>query len=331
MSLSPPPDVSFAGLQAMRELLLQGGARRRILVIRGSDRHAARLDAALDGFAVHVHAEARRHVPQELVEPVKRAFDDFGADTVLSVGGGSATGLAKALRASRDFFFVAVPTTYAGSELTDLYGITSAAGKQTRRDPRVIPDAVFYDVELTLDMPLVLSVTSLMNSLAHPLSALSTGALHVAASERALRAAGAVYRAVLGLLGAPTSKDERMAAFKANVLAGRVLATSRLGVHHRLAHLLGGHFDLDHAALHSVLLPHSMAWLRESAPALYTPICAQLNIAEAEFPTQLIRLLEQAGAKTSLEALGVPRAAFLALLAQHPELPSQVLEAAFSH
>jgi maleylacetate reductase len=324
----PQPNISFAGLPALRELL-RGAAQRRILVIRGSDRHAARLDAVLDGFAVQVHAEARRHVPEELVEPAQRAFDGFGADTVLSVGGGSATGLAKALRATRDFFFVAVPTTYAGSELTDLYGITSALGKQTRRDPRVIPDAVFYDVELTLDMPLVLSVTSLMNSLAHPLSALSTGELDVAASDRALRAADAVYRAIRGLLGDPTSRVERLAAFKANVLAGQVLATSRLGVHHRLAHLLGGHFDLDHAGLHSVLLPHSMAHLRATVPALYTPICAQLTLAEAEFPRELTRLLEQAGAKTSLAALGVPRAEFLALIAEHPELPRQVLDAAF--
>jgi hypothetical protein len=73
-----------------------------------------------------------------------------------------------------------------------------------------------------------------------------------------------------------------------------------------------------------------MAWLRESAPALYTPICARLAESEAEFPAQLIRLLEQVGAHTSLAALGVPHDTFRALLAAHPELPHQVLESAFT-
>jgi maleylacetate reductase len=274
--------------------------------------------------------EARRHVPEAVVERAQRAFDAFQADTVLSIGGGSATGLGKALRLSRSFHFIAVPTTYAASELTNLYGVTSAAGKRTGRDTRVVPDAVLYDVELTRRMPLALSVTSLMNALAHPCGALSTGKLDASAIERALEAARAVFAALEALLVAPDGSTERRAALEAMVLAGRVLATSPVGLHHQLAHLLGGQFDLDHAGLHSVLLPHTTLWMQRAAAIAYDALCARLGVAPAALPARFSGWLSRARAAMSLAELGVERSALSALLASHPELPASVLAAAFA-
>jgi len=324
---APQPRIDYGGLRALSGVLRAAG-RRRIFVVQGAGgRYEERLTLELGGLEVRWFSEARRHVPRELVDRAARELESWGGDTVLSVGGGSATGLGKALRLEHDFYFVAVPTTYAGSELTNLYGITSATGKRTGRDGRVVPDVVLYDVGLTLDMPPVLSTTSLMNALSHPLSALSTAALEPARFEAALQAASIACRAIVGLLADPRSSSSRHAAFEATVAAARVLASSPVGVHHQLAHLLGGRFDLDHAGLHSVLLPHSFDWMSQQAPTIHAAVVARLG--NAELSASLLDWLRQVGASTSLEALGVAREPFEELLLQHPELPRSVLEAAY--
>jgi maleylacetate reductase len=325
------PQIDRRGLSALSRLFGVAG-RRRVFVISGpGGRHLQAIErelAAVAGLEWVIFAEARRHVPQSLVARASAALDAFAGDAVLSVGGGSATGLAKALRLQHTFFFVAVPTTYAGSELTDIHGTTSDGGKRTGRDARVVPDVALYDLELTLDMPLALSVTSLMNALAHPASALSTGKLDGPGIERALAASAAVYEALSRLVSDPRDIQGRRAAIEATVQAGWVLRTSPLGEHHRLAHALGGRFDLDHAGLHSVLLPHSIARLATSAPEAFQALVHR--VAEPALPQALRRFLLASSAPTSLAGLGVARAAFDELLAQRPELPRELLEAAYA-
>jgi len=330
---SPPPiarepHIDHAGLGALREVL-RAAERCRVFVIQGvGARHAARLEPELHCLEVAHFAEARRHVPSELVERAATALTAFRADTVLCVGGGSATGLGKALRLEHSFYFVVVPTTYAGSELTNLYGITSAGGKRTGRDWRVVPDVVLYDVDLTLGMPPALGVTSLINALAHPLSALSTKQLPPAGFQAALSAAGAVSRALCRLLEQPGERASRRAAFEATVLSARVLTSSPVGMHHKLAHLLGGRFDLDHAGLHSVLLPHSLDQLRHEAPDLFAAVCVELG--QSDPAAVLLEALGRVGASTSLAQLGVEPGPFFELTAAHPELPRELLDAAYS-
>ena len=324
---APQPRIDYGGLRALPGVL-RAAERRRIFVIQGAGaRYGERVGLELAGLEVLWFSEARRHVPRELVDRAARELASWGGDTVLSVGGGSATGLGKALRLERDFYFVAVPTTYAGSELTSLYGITSLSGKRTGRDLRVVPNVVLYDVGLTLDMPLVLTTTSLMNALAHPLSALSTAALEPAAFEAALSAASIACRAISGLLEDPRSSCSRHTAFEATVAAARVLASSPVGLHHQLAHLLGGRFDLDHAGLHSVLLPHSLDWMSQQTPEIHAAIVGRLG--RAELSSNLLDWLRRAGASLSLEALGVARQPFDDLLEERPDLPRSVLEAAY--
>jgi maleylacetate reductase len=327
MQQSSAPEIDYGGLAALRGILAPNG-HRRVFVISGPGlRHVERIRVELQGSLLEVFPGARRHVPAELVEEASRRLESFGPDSVVSVGGGSATGLAKALRLEHEFFFVAVPTTYAGSELTDLYGITSAAGKRTGRDRRVIPDFVVYDLELTRDMPLGLSVTSLMNALAHPLSALSSGKLDNEQSERALQAAAVVYSAIGGLLREPTGTAARREALEGTVLAGGVLRSSPLGLHHQIAHSLGGSFDLDHAGLHSVLLPHSVHWLSRQAPEVHSTL--QTRLGDAALAHTLLGFLERAGVATSLAQLALSEADLARFLRDNPALPAVLLEAAF--
>ncbi len=323
---SVEPRIEYCRLDRLGALLQQAGRSRVLLISGGSERHVEGVRAATPGLAVEVFNEARRHVPREIVERATAALREARADALVTIGGGSATGLGKALRLSADFFFVAVPTTYAGSELTDLYGITSHDGKKTGRDVRVLPDVVLYDVELTLSMPLALSVTSLLNALAHPLSALSTGLLEGDGEERALAAASEAYLAATGIAREPRGVGPRSAALRATVLAGHVLRHSKVGVHHQLAHALGGRFDLDHAGLHSVLLPHTLRLFAERDPALYGRVQSRLA---PDLPRQVTELLARAGAPGSLAALGLSREALSSFLDERPDLPRAPLEAAF--
>jgi maleylacetate reductase len=308
------PRLERRGLAALPELLIEASCHRVLVISGPSGRFMARLASALDGFEWQSFTDARRHVPSALVERAAEAFDALGADAVVSVGGGSATGLAKALRRERTFFFVAVPTTYAGSELTDLFGTTSDGGKRTGRDPRVIPDVAVYDLELTSAMPLETSIKSGMNALAHPVSALSTGTLGAAGTERALEAAATMYGALIGLGRDSGDAVARRAAIEGTIQAGVVLRTSALGLHHELAHALGGRFDLDHAGLHAALLPVSLIELGRTAPATLERLGNRLG--EPALAQRLLELSTAAGIPTSLAALGVSREGLDALLAE---------------
>lgn len=328
VALLSTPRIDLGGLSALAPLLREASRRRVLIVCGPGGRHAPRLERELDGFERQTFAEARRHVPSALVERAAAALRAFGADAVVTLGGGSATGLGKALRLELPFFFVAVPTTYAGSELTDLYGTTSAAGKRTGRDPRVIPDVALYDVELTLDMPLALSVHSLLNAFAHPASALSTGQLDAAGAERALAAAAGVFSALQRLVVDPRDAAGRRAAIDGTIRCGAVLRTSPLGLHHEVAHALGGRFDLDHAGLHGVLLPYTVAGLASTAPAALDAL--KRRVGDPELPRRLQEFLRAAGGAVSLAALGVSRRGLDELLAERPHLPRDWLERAFT-
>ena len=182
---------------------------------------------------------ARRHVPEAVLAEAERVLEMCGADTIIALGGGSAIGLAKALRLAHELHFVAIPTTYAGSEQTTLFGITSDAGKEMGRGPRVCRDTVVHDLELTLGMPKVLTVQSLMDVLAHPLGTLATSER----SELALSAIATLFVAIDRLASDPDDRAAREAAQHGSALAAQALEAGKTGAHHRLAHALGGLFD----------------------------------------------------------------------------------------
>ncbi|HEX2660765.1 MAG TPA: iron-containing alcohol dehydrogenase, partial [Polyangia bacterium] len=313
--------------EGLAEALARLQSRRVLLICGPSRRYVDRLAPAFAGLELDVFAGARRHVPQDLLAEARARLDAFQADTVVALGGGSAIGFGKALRLERDVHFVAVPTTYAGSEMTTLWGTTQEGVKTTGRNPRVRPDAIIHDVDLTLEMPKALTVTSLMNALAHPISTLGAGALAAEAREPALAAITLVYGAIETLVRAPADRRARREAARGAGLAAAALELGKPGPHHALAHRLGGRFDLDHASLHSVLLPHSLRRLRDENPDLLAELSARLNVADLE--DSLFEFLQRAGAPTSLRALGVSLEGLNDLLGESPELPKDLLRAAF--
>jgi len=319
--------VDDRGLAALPGALARLGSRRVLLLTGPSGRYVERLRAHLDGVAVDLFDGARRHVPLAALEEARARLDGFAADTVLALGGGSPIGFGKALRRERAVRFLAVPTTYAGSEMTTLWGTTSDGRKTTGRDPRVRPDVVIYDVTLTLDMPPGLTVTSLMNALAHPISVLGAGTLDAQLQGHALDAAAVVYDAIGALARDAGDRAARARAQRGAGQAAHILDAGKPGLHHTLAHLLGGRFDLDHSGLHSVLLPHTLRRLRADAAPVHAAIAARLGTPDPE--ARLLHLLTQAGAATSLRALGVPEEALRAMLQADANLPAALLLDAF--
>jgi maleylacetate reductase len=316
------PETMFTrdGLAVLATRLAALGTRRVFLISGPNRRFVAPAMAALAGFSPELFDGARVHVPADVVAQAALALGSI--DTIVALGGGSAIGLGKALRLSHDVRFAAIPTTYAGSEMTTMYGITRERDKQTGRDPRVRPDLVLYDVDLTRDMPLALTAQSLLNSIAHVASALSTDSLIGDTRDTALAAARDALASLDQLVVEPRSLVAREQAARAASDAAAAFDLGKPGIQHALAHLLGGALGVDHAALHAVLLPRFLDHLRTARP----DVLATLEAAVApELAMRLRDLLARSGAPTELAALGATDDAIRAALATRPELPASIV------
>lgn len=209
------------------------------------------------------------HTPVAVTTEVMNIVEQSRVDSVIAIGGGSAIGLAKAVSARTHMPQIAVPTTYAGSEATPVLGETEGGVKRTRRDPALAPGTVIYDPELTISMPVGLTRTSALNALAHAVEALWAPNATPVTDALATESVTGILAALPEVLADPSGSHGRRRLQQAAWLAGTCLAQSRMGLHHQLAHLLGGAFDLPHAELHSMLLAHVMAFNRTAAPVAF--------------------------------------------------------------
>lgn len=277
----------------VREL---GAGRVLLLASPSSVGIADRIAVDLGDVLAARWSDVRQHVPTALAESARAAAREAKADAIVSVGGGSAVGLAKAIALACDVSIVAVPTTYAGSELTPIWGLTGDH-KETGRDVRVMPAVVVYDPELTLDLPPSVTATSGCNAIAHCVEGLyGPGANPVTTliAREGLRVLeGALPRA----MAKPRDLAARGELLYGAFLAGSVLAAAGTGLHHKLCHVLGGSYGVDHGAANAVLLPHVVAW---NAPAVRELV----GRAAALYDLTVVL-----GAPTSLAALGVPESA----------------------
>ncbi len=245
---------------------------------------------------------ATEHVPASAVSLALEETDRLRADALLALGGGSALGLGKAVAAARELRLLALPTTYAGSEMTSIYGITEGADKRTTRDERVRPALVLYDPALTVALPLRTSIESLWNAMAHCVEALwwpEADPLALLAAEHGLRT---IVGAMPALIVRPFDVAAREQALLGAYLAGIALGETGTALQHKLAHLLGGSFGLPHAATHAVLLPHVVRYNAQAAPDAAATIAAVLGAIDPA--AGLLALAERVGAPTRLDALG---------------------------
>lgn len=284
---------------------LDGLSASRVLVVTGgSAAVAARaIVETVRHRVVGTFEEVVQHVPEELARRVTEAARDSGASHLLSVGGGSATGLAKAVAVELDTPILAVPTTYSGSEMTPIWAVTGET-KRTGTDDRALPATVVYDPELTVDLPVRVSGASGMNAVAQGIAALvhePTDPIGILLAEEGVRR---LVAALPVIAGSPRDLGARGAALYGACLTARALAATGTGLHHQLAHILGGRYGLVHADLHTVLLPHTTAWMRRLAPDGFRRLCGALSTDDPA--AELFDLARRIGAPTSLARIGVP-------------------------
>jgi maleylacetate reductase len=288
----------------------------RVLVVctPGRATDAGRIAELLGSQLAAVFPDAREHVPEDVVVAARRAAERTGADTVLAFGGGSAIGVAKATALGADVCVVAVPTTYSGSEMTPIWGITQGGEKRTGTDTRVRPALVVYDPELTTKLPAQASAASGFNALAHCVEALYAAQADPLAQLAAEHGAHCLGESLPRIVANPLDLEARQSALLGAYLAG-VSLSAGLGLHHKLCHVLGGAFGLPHAETHAVLLGHVVAFNAEAAPAAMQRLA---NALDAPSATEgVVGLLAQTRLADSLAALGlaasdVARAAELA-------------------
>lgn len=263
--------------------------------------------AALGDRSAGVLAEARMHVPIEVAGRARDLAVSLGADGCVAVGGGSAIGLGKAIALEHGLPVVAVPTTYAGSEMTPVWGLTEGGAKRTGRDARVLPRSVVYDAELTLTLPVQLSATSGMNAIAHAAEGLYAPDASPIISLMAEEGARALAAALPAVVADGADLDARGEAQYGAWLCGAVLGATTMSLHHKLCHTLGGTLDLPHAQTHTVVLPHALAYNAPAAPVAVAALSRALGGA-ADPALALWELSGRLDAPRSLRELGMAEA-----------------------
>lgn len=307
-----------------REIALLGAQRALVLCTPEQRAMAEGVAERLGARAAGIFDRAVMHVPIETAREAREVARSLGADCAVAVGGGSTTGLGKAIALDSGLPILAIPTTYAGSEMTPIYGLTEAGVKKTGRDPRVLPRTVIYDPELTYSLPQALSITSALNALAHAAEGLYAADGNPVTDLMAEEGIRAMAQAIPALSADARDPTARSHALYGAWLCGTVLGQVGMALHHKLCHTLGGSFNLPHAEVHTVVLPHALAYNAPAAPRAMARIARALGVGDAAGAAQAVQdLARRHGAPIALKDIGLQasdldRAADLAVANAYP-------------
>ncbi|MHA7880197.1 MAG: maleylacetate reductase [Saccharospirillum sp.] len=281
----------------LERLLVLSTPRQRPLAEQVAEPLAARVSGYFDRAAMHV--------PVETVDEALAEAERTRADGCIAIGGGSTIGLAKAIALKAGLPYLALPTTFSGSEMTTIWGLTENRVKTTGKDPKVLPAATLYDPELSQSLPAAVAGPSGMNALAHCVEGLYAEQLDpitALAAEEGVR----VLSHYLPLLAEqPGNLQYRTECFYGAWLAGLVLGAVGMALHHKLCHTLGGAFNLPHAEVHSVMIPQVTAFNAGHAPRAMQALGRAMSVAPQEVPGAVFDLLGRLGIADNLAALGL--------------------------
>lgn len=305
--------------QLDREIGLLGATRAIVLSTPQQRAQAEALAVSLGSRAAGVYAEAVMHVPVETARAARDFATQVGADCAIALGGGSTTGLGKAIALETSLPIIAIPTTYAGSEMTPIYGLTEGGVKKTGRALRVLPKTVIYDPALTTSLPPALSLTSGINAIAHAAEGLYAQDANPVISLMAEEGIRALGQGLPRVTQQPGDLAARADCLYGAWLCGAVLGSVGMALHHKLCHTLGGTFNLPHAETHTIVLPHVLAYNRAAAPEAMKRIAHALHADDAA--QAVFDLARDHGAPTALKDIGLTSAdldAALDLALQNP-------------
>ncbi len=291
-------------LSRLAEEIEQLGCRRALVLATPQQQEQAR--AVLEQLGergVGLYAEAAMHTPVEVTERAMRVVEELMVDCTVAIGGGSTIGLGKAIALRTGLPQVAIPTTYAGSEMTPILGETRDGLKTTQRTLEVLPETVIYDVDLTLSLPAGMSGTSGINAIAHAVEALYARDRNPVISLMAEEGIAALARSLPVITADPGNAEARADALYGAWLCGTCLGSVGMSLHHKLCHTLGGSFDLPHAETHTIVLPHAVAYNAPAAPEAMLRIARALGCKDPA--AGLFDLARAVGAPTALEEIGL--------------------------
>lgn len=290
-------------MEAAKELGDEFGSRIMIITTKGRMNAGLEIADLLGDKCIGIHANAKQHVPIESVEELLQVLESKKADSLLSLGGGSAIGLAKAAALRIPLPIASIPTTYSGSEMTPVWGITEDGIKTTGKNDIVKPKLVIYDPELTQGMSPYLSLTSGINAMAHAVEALYAekwDPITALLAEEALRS---LYHSLGTIINDPGNMDARSLALYGSWLSGKVLGKVNMALHHKLCHVLGGR-GLPHAETHTVILPHVLSYQSNYVPEAMKAMARALgNIGVVEVVPALYAFIKQHNGPASLKEL----------------------------
>lgn len=299
-----PSRVIFgAGRRAeVGEELDRLGIKRALVLSTADQSETCATFAAMIGERLGaIYPGAVMHTPVQVTESAMHQMQQMNCDGILAVGGGSTIGLGKAIAYRTDMPQVVVPTTYAGSEMTPILGQTEGGLKTTLRSPKVLPETVIYDPELTLTLPDFISGPSGMNAIAHAVEALYAEDANPIISMMAEESIQALGSALPKVMADGSDIEARGNALYGSWLAGACLGSVGMSIHHKICHTLGGSFDMPHADVHCLMIPYTAAYNREAAPEAMSRIARALGTSDA--PSGLFDLMQGVGRAKSLADL----------------------------
>jgi len=288
-----------------RELAALKCHRALVLCTPGQQHQAQAIADQLGASCAGIFASAEMRTPVEVTHRALEKVTSVDADAVVSVGGGSTIGLSKAIALRTGLPQIVVPTTYAGSEVTPILGETVGGRKSTIRDHKVLPKVVLYDVDLTLTLPISLSLTSGINAIAHAAEALYAIDANPVVSAIAEAGIASLSRALPRIREMPTDRDARTDALLGAWTCGICLGSVAMALHHKLCHTLGGAFNLPHSQTHTALLPYTLAYNAVAAPDASRRIALALGVEDAS--RGVFDLLGRLGGLRALKDIGMPR------------------------
>lgn len=285
------------------ELDKLGYSRALVLTTPNQTRDGKTITELLGNRAVGLFDQAVMHVPAATVEQAMAEVERLEADCTVSLGGGSTTGLGKALALKLDLPNIVIPTTYAGSEMTNIWGITDQGRKVTGRDNKVLPALTIYDPKLTLSLPAKFAGPSGLNAMAQAVVNVTSGALNPIVANMALAAVSALTRSLPKVVAEPDNLEARAEALYGACLAGGSLGTGVTSLHHRLCHTFGGSFNTPHAETHTILLPHCVAYNASSTAEGTRELAEAMGVEDPALG--LFELAKEVGAPTALKEIGI--------------------------
>ncbi len=242
-------------------------------------------------------AAAAMHTPLAVTERALAFAQSEACDGTIALGGGSSTGLGKAIAFRTNWPQLVIPTSYAGSEMTNILGETADGTKTTKRDAKIQPETVIYDPDLLGTLPAQFAATSGMNAIAHAvegLYAVDANPIVSLMAEEGIRALAAAL---------PMGKAGQAEALYGAWLCGTVLGSAAMALHHKLCHVLGGTFDLPHAETHTIILPHATAYNAPGSEDAMQRIARALGTSSAA--AGLFDLAQKLAAPVALKDIGM--------------------------